>query len=181
MILTNMRWRKLIYMLPPLLLACATPKELRTDNIPVVTPFALEKYLGKWYEIARLPNKFEEGLEKVTANYSLGDDGEIQVINRGFNVEENEWEEAQGRAWIPDTSVQAHLRVSFFWIFASDYKIIALDQENYSYAMVTSTSINYLWILSREPVLEDKIYQELINKASNLGFYTSKLHKVKHD
>ena len=120
-------------------------------------------------------------MEKVTAHYSLAENGEILVTNRGFNVEDNEWTEATGNAWIPDTTSPAHLRVSFFWIFASDYKVIALDQAEYSYALVTSNSKDYLWILSRTPVLDDSTYLKLRDKASNLGFYTSKLYRVKHD
>ena len=164
-----------------LLLSCATPKELRTDNIPPVSSFDLDRYLGKWYEIARLPHKFEEGLDQVTANYSLMEDGDIEVINRGFNTGDNDWEEATGKAWVPDTANPALLRVSFFWIFASDYKVIALDQENYSYSMVTSSSKKYLWILSRRPVLDEVILQELINQADQLGFDTGQLYLVHHD
>jgi apolipoprotein D and lipocalin family protein len=164
-----------------LFFSCATPKELRTDHIPTVSSFDLNRYLGQWYEIARLPHKFEDGLDKVTATYTLQEDGEIQVINRGFRTEDDEWEEAEGKAWIPDPEKPALLRVSFFWIFASDYKIINLDQENYQYAMVTSSSKKYLWILSRTPRLEKDILQNLIDEATQLGFDIKQLYFVKHD
>jgi lipocalin len=81
-----------------LFFSCATPKELRTDHIPIISAFELDRYLGQWYEIARLPHKFENGLDKVTATYTLLEDGEIQVINRGYRTEDNEWEEAEGKA-----------------------------------------------------------------------------------
>jgi len=163
------------------IMACGTPKELRTDGIPVVSDLDLERYQGKWFEIMRLPNSFEEGLEKVTATYSLQDDGEIKVINRGYDPEEGEWDEAEGRAWLPDTTQPALLKVSFFWIFSSDYKVIALDQENYNYAMVTSTSKKYLWILSRTPKMEDDIQKMLIDKAKGLGFAVENLEIVSQD
>ena len=76
--------------------ACSIPKEMRTDSIPAVKNFELEKYLGKWYEIARLPHSFEDGLINVSAEYSLDEDGDIKVINRGFDTEDNEWQEAEG-------------------------------------------------------------------------------------
>ena len=161
-------------------ISCGTPAELRTDSIPVVSSFNLERYLGTWYEIARLPNKFEENLEKITATYTLNEDGEIAVLNRGFNVIDQEWEEASGKAWVPDPAQPARLRVSFFWIFASDYKIIALD-NNYQYALVTSSSKEYLWILARDPVLDEAIYQKLVALADMNGFDTAKLIRVTHN
>ncbi len=161
------------------LMACTTPKELRTDAIPAVSALDLERYQGKWYEIMRLPNRFEEGLEQVTAIYTIQDDGEIKVVNRGFNPEKNEWDEAEGKAWLADETQPALLKVSFFWIFSSDYKVIALDQENYSYTMVTSSSKKYLWILSRTAQMEEDILQMLLEKAKDYGFSIENLEKVK--
>ena len=117
----------------------------------------------------------------MTATYVLNDDGEILVLNRGYNIEDDEWEEARGRAWIADTTNSAYLKVSFFWIFAADYKIIEIDPDEYSYAMVTSNSKEYLWILNRKSIMADEIYMELVNKADSLGFDTGKLYKVRHD
>ncbi len=159
---------------------CATPKELRTDHIPAVSSFDLNRYLGTWYEIARLPHKFEDGLDKVTATYILRDDGDIDVINRGYHTEDGEWQEATGKAWVPDKKNPALLRVSFFWIFASDYKIINLDQEDYQYAMITSSSKKYLWILSKTPDLKKEILQNLIQQADQLGFDIDQLYFVNH-
>ncbi len=163
------------------LMACATPKELRTDGIPAVPALDLERYQGRWYEIMRLPNSFEEGLESVTATYTLEEDGEINVINRGYDTEEGGWSEAEGSAWLPDPEQPGLLRVSFFWIFASDYKVIALDQENYTYAMVTSSSKEYLWILSRTKQMDPEILAGLIDKAKAYGFTVGKLIKVRHE
>ncbi|MFC1490376.1 lipocalin family protein [Candidatus Latescibacterota bacterium] len=158
--------------------SCYTSKKMSTASIPSVNDFQLERYLGLWYEIARLPNSFEKNLDNVTANYSLKDNGEINVLNKGFNGEKKIWKDATGRAWMTDPNNPAHLRVSFFWIFSSDYKIIALDSENYSYALVTSTSKKYLWILSRTPKMDDGIYASLVKIANDYDFEVEKLYKV---
>jgi apolipoprotein D and lipocalin family protein len=157
---------------------CYTPKELSTESIPTVRNFNLNRYLGTWYEIARLPHSFENGLDSVTATYSLKNDGTVKVLNRGFNIEKGEWKEAEGKAYIPDTLAGAFLKVSFFWIFYGEYKVIVLDTLNYSYAMVTSSSKNYLWILSRTSRLEDSLYSDLIQRAKEWGFPISKIYKV---
>jgi apolipoprotein D and lipocalin family protein len=159
-------------------IGCSTPKELSTESIPAVKTFDLSRYLGKWYEIARLPHSFEKDLDSVTATYRLREDGKIEVINQGFNTAKGEWKEAKGKAYIPDTSAGAFLKVSFFWIFYGDYKIIALDTLGYSYSMITSSSKEYLWILSRSSQLDQNVYGELIRKAGEWGFNTSKIYKV---
>ena len=157
---------------------CFTPKELSTESIPAVKDFDLNRYLGTWYEVARLPHSFERGLDRVTAAYELQDDGTIKVLNKGFNTSKGEWKEAIGKAYIPDTSAGALLKVSFFWIFYADYKVIVLDSANYSYSMVTSSSKKFLWILSRSPQLERPVYDELVRKAGGWGFNISELYKV---
>jgi apolipoprotein D and lipocalin family protein len=134
--------------------------------------------LGTWYEIARLPNSFEKNLDHVTAIYTLRDDGKINVLNKGFDSAKKYWKEATGKAWIPNSRIPAHLRVSFFWIFAGDYKIIALDGENYSYSMVTSKTKKYLWILSRTPRMDNEVYNKLVEKAKGFGFEVEELYKV---
>jgi apolipoprotein D and lipocalin family protein len=157
---------------------CFTSKELSTETIPAVQNFDLSRYLGMWYEIARLPHSFENGLDKVTAMYTLQEDGTIKVLNKGFQASKGGWKEANGKAYIPDTSAGALLKVSFFWIFYSEYKVIVLDTLNYAYAMVTSSSKEYLWILCRSPRLEESVYSELVRKAGEWGFKTSELYKV---
>jgi apolipoprotein D and lipocalin family protein len=158
---------------------CFTSAENSTESIRVVKKFYLDRYLGRWYEIARLPHSFEKGLDSVTASYSIREDGMIKVVNRGFDTSKGEWKEAVGKAYIPDTSAGALLKVSFFWFFYADYKVIALDTADYSYAMVTSSSKEYLWILSRSPVMEENVYSELLKQAAECGFKISDLYKVK--
>jgi apolipoprotein D and lipocalin family protein len=157
---------------------CYTPKELRTESIPAVKNFNLNRYLGTWYEVARLRHSFENGLDSVTATYSLQDNGMVRVLNKGFYTSKGEWKEAIGKAYIPDTLAGALLKVSFFWIFYSEYKIIVLDTLNYSYVMVTSSSKNYLWILSRTPQVKDSLYNDLIQRATAWGFPVSEIYKV---
>lgn len=147
-----------------------------TNNISAICNVNLERYIGTWYEIARLPHTFENGLDNVTAAYSLKTDGKIEVINNG--IKNGEKSVAKATAWIPDKNCTGKLRVSFFWPFKSEYNIIKLDEENYSFAVVTSSSKNYLWILSREPKISDELYNSLIFFVSSNGFDTSKIIKV---
>ncbi len=150
-----------------------------TRDLKVVENFDLNRYAGKWYEIARLDNRFEKNLIGVTAFYKLGENGEIEVINRGFNETNNTRQVAKGTARFVEKSNVGHLEVSFFWPFYSGYKILELDKE-YDYALVTSDTFDYLWILARDPALSDTTYQSLVDKAQKLGFNTSALIKISH-
>ena len=105
------------------------------ENIEPVTDFDVNRYLGTWYEIARLDHSFERGLQQVTAEYSLRDDGGIKVVNRGFDTQKQEWDEATGKAYFVGDKNIGQLKVSFFGPFYGGYNIIALD-EAYQYAMV---------------------------------------------
>ena len=135
-----------------------------------VQEFDIEKYMGKWYEIYRLPNKFEEGLEDITAHYELTDDGRVIVTNEGRLIEDkSRVKQAKGRAWIPNPKEPSKLKVSFFWPFSGDYWVLKVDPE-YSYALVGEPSGKFLWILSRERRLDHKIVEELMIYASTLGF-----------
>jgi len=156
--------------------SCGSSAE-STEDIAAVESLDLQRYSGTWYEIARLPNRFEEGLINITATYTLKEDGSIAVLNRGFNVEDNEWQEADGDAHVEQPP--ATLEVSFFWFFGSTYKVIALDQERYQWAMVTSSTKDYLWILGRSPHMESDIYEMLVERARGWGFAVDKLIKVK--
>ena len=171
-----------IFLISPLVLVllfgCSVSKEMKTEFIPAVKSFDIQRYLGTWYEIARLPNSFERGLDKVTAQYSLRDDGTIAVLNKGFDTSVGKWKEAHGKARFKEPRTGALLEVSFFWIFYADYKVIELDTVNYSYAMVTSTSKEYLWILSRTPHLDDSISNALLQKAGRWGFDVAAVYKV---
>lgn len=148
-------------------------------NVPAgivpVEPFALDRYLGRWYEIARLDHSFERGLSEVTANYSLRDDGMVRVINRGYDKANERWKEAEGKARFVRESTQGFLKVSFFGPFYGSYIIFALDQEDYNYALISGPDTSYLWILARQPTLAEDIKQRLIATAQQKGFATSEL------
>jgi lipocalin len=151
-----------------------------TESIPPVKGVDIERYLGTWYEIARLPHRFEKDLVGVTAAYKRKPNGEIEVLNQGYKQSlEGEKKTARGRARIPDLRTPGLLKVSFFWIFWSDYKIIKLDTAEYKWAVVTSSSKKYLWILSRTPKIEDALVEELKAYVTEKGFETEKLIWVK--
>ena len=145
------------------------------ENVKPVENFKLESYLGKWYEIARLDHSFERGLSRVTAEYSLRDDGGLKVINRGYSVKENKWKEAEGKAYFVRGSDQGYLKVSFFGPFYGSYIVFELDHENYQYSLVSGPDKSYFWILARTPQINENIKNVLIEKAAALGFDTSKL------
>jgi apolipoprotein D and lipocalin family protein len=148
------------------------------ENVSPVSGFDIDRYLGTWYEIARLDHSFERGLERVTAEYSLRDDGGIKVVNKGLDPQKNRWKEAIGKAYFVGDSNLGSLKVSFWGPFYSSYNIIALDKENYSYSMVCGPNKSYLWILAREPHMEESLKFELVNLAKDLGFETEKLIHV---
>lgn len=145
-----------------------------------VTGFELDRYLGKWFEVARLDHRFERGLTHVTATYSLRDDGGVHVVNRGFNSESGKWDEAVGKAYfVGDTDI-GHLKVSFFGPFYGGYNVIELDQAGYQYALVAGPNRSYLWLLSRTPEPDPELVQALIGRAADLGFATNELIYVDH-
>ena len=151
------------------------------DGVRAVTGFELERYLGTWYEIARLDHSFERGLSAVTADYSLRDDGGVHVINRGFRAESAEWDEAIGKAYFGCASDIGQLNVSFFGPFYGGYNIVELDKHGYQYSLVAGPNRDYLWILSRTPQMEPNVLQSLVNTARELGFATDELIFVEHD
>ena len=150
------------------------------DGAKAVKPFDKEKYLGKWYEIARFDFKFERNLNNTTANYSINEDGSIKVVNRGYNYEKKQWKEAIGIAKFIGKPDVAMLKVSFFRPFYSGYNVIALDSE-YKYALVAGKNSSYLWILARETTIPETVKQNYLKIAENLGFKTSSLIWVEHD
>lgn len=148
-----------------------------------VTPeenFQLERYLGTWYEIARLDHSFERGLSRVTAEYSLGEDGAVRVVNRGYAAAEDKWKEAVGRAYFVGPPDRGHLKVSFFGPFYGSYIVFALDHLNYRYALVCGPDTSYLWILARDPQLDRAILDSLLKVAADAGFDTGDLIFVAH-
>ena len=150
------------------------------ENVKPVDHFSLERYLGKWYEIARLDQPFERGLNRVTADYSLRGDGGIRVLNRGYSARENAWKEAEGKAYFVNESDRGYLKVSFFGPFYGSYVVFELDHENYQYSLVCGPDKSYLWILARTPEIKKDIKDKLVAKAAALGFDTGKLIFVDH-
>lgn len=151
------------------------------DGVHTVTGFELERYLGTWYEVARLDHGFERGMSHVTANYSMRDDGGVSVTNRGYKVEKAEWGEATGKAYFVGDPDVGQLKVSFFGPFYGGYNIIELDKDNYQYALVAGPDRNYLWILARSPKVDQDTMSALVIKAESLGFPTDDLIYVNHD
>lgn len=149
------------------------------DNVKVVTPFDLTRYLGQWYEIARLDHSFERDMNRVTAHYSLNPDGSVKVLNRGFNTKEQAWDEAIGRAKLTQGPDKGALKVSFFGPFYAGYFIVALDTD-YQWAMVVGPDLSYFWILAREPVLDPAIKTKLLAQARKLGVETDAIIWVEH-
>ena len=150
------------------------------QGVTPVSGFDVNRYLGEWYEIARLDHSFERGLEKITAQYSLNPDGSLKVVNRGFDEASGQWREAQGKARFIDDPTTGRLKVSFFGPFYGAYNIIRLDHEGYRYALVCGPDTSYLWILARSPDLDKNIVEQLVSYAADLGFDTSQLIYVRH-
>ena len=161
---------------PLFLTACAGVP----SGVEPVTGFELNRYLGTWYEIARLDHSFERGLTQVTANYNLRDDDGVEVINRGYNTSDAEWSEAIGKAYFVGEAGVGQLKVSFFGPFYGGYNIFELDKTDYQYSLVAGPNKKFLWLLSRTPQMDQAKIDELVTKASELGFATDELIFVDH-
>lgn len=159
-----------------MLAACKPPPVNRTTTVPLPTVAAVdvERYLGRWHEIARLPNSFEENCFNVTADYSRNDDGSIRVLNTCRDKEGNVTETADGEARIVDAATNARLEVSFFGPFWGDYWIIGLA-DDYSWALVGEPSGRYLWILARSTEISPELTTDLLSRLTSLGYDTTKL------
>lgn len=159
-----------------IMIGCTSlPKGLKS-----VTDFDFERYLGRWYEIARLDHSFERDLHHVSAIYERKNDGTIRVLNSGLNSKTGEWKKIEGKARFLGRNTVGSLKVSFFGPFYSGYHIIDLDKQEYSYAMVAGPNRSYLWILSRNKSMDKQLYSQLVAKAKQLGFETEKLILVDH-
>jgi len=143
-------------------------------NVEPINSFELSRYLGTWYEIARLDHRFERGLSAVSAEYSLRDDGTVRVKNQGFSIKKNEWQDAIGKAKFKTAEDVGHLLVSFFGPFYGSYVIFELD-DNYQYAFVSGNTTKYLWLLSRTRTVDAALIEQFTARASALGFDTSSL------
>ena len=144
------------------------------QGIEPIQHFDADRYLGKWYEIARLDHSFERGLQGVTAHYSKREDGGIKVINRGFDSNSRRWREAEGKAYFVESTSTAYLKVSFFGPFYGSYIIFDLG-DDYEYSLVTSSDKSFCWLLARAPVIDDALKDYLLNKMTGLGFETQDL------
>jgi apolipoprotein D and lipocalin family protein len=138
------------------------------DGVTPVQPFELNRYLGQWHEIARLDHRFERGLTVVTANYSLRDDGGVKVINRGFNSEDNEWQQAEGKAYFVGDSDTGALKVSFFGPFYGGYNVAKLSAD-YSIVLVVGPSTDYAWLLARSKTPDKALCDDYMAFAERLG------------
>lgn len=149
------------------------------SKLDVVENVDLERYAGKWYEIAYIPYIWEKSCSNTTAEYTVKD-GYVEVINSCTkNILSEETECVQGKAYPVSGTNNAKLKVQFFWPLKGDYWVIDLD-KNYKYAMVGSPDMKHLWILSRKPELDEPIYQKLIQKAKDKGFDITKLKRTEH-
>ncbi|MFA5920913.1 MAG: lipocalin family protein [Methylococcaceae bacterium] len=151
------------------------------DGVTAINGFEINRYMGTWYEIARLDHRFERGLNNISATYTLSEDGGVNVLNKGWNQADGKWDQAEGKAYFVEQPDKGRLKVSFFGPFYGGYNIIDLDKKDYTYSMVTGPDKSYLWILSRTRQLPKATLDALIEKAKQLGFATNKLIFVNQD
>lgn len=143
-------------------------------NIQPVQNFDAAKYMGQWYEIARIDHRFQKGLTKAQANYTLNADGTVKVVNRGFNAAKNEWKSVEGTAKFLGDPKTAALKVSFFGPFYGGYNVVYLD-PNYQTSLVIGENTDYFWLLSRKPELPREEVQQLLQKAQSMGVDLNKV------
>ncbi len=153
---------------------CILPLSLfAEEQLRVVPSVDLDRYLGTWYEIARYPNGFQKKCERSWVEYSLRDDGKIQVINKCIKFD-SKISQIKGKAWVYDKESNAKLKVQFFWPFSANYWIIDLG-KNYEYAVVSEPKRKFLWILSRNKFVPEEQYQQILQRLTEKGFDISKL------
>ena len=162
-------------LLTTLFLGLCTTTFCQTIDNSTITTFDLDRYLGKWYEVARYDHAFERNLVGTTAEYSLRDDGMIKVLNSGYLYTlDGKFKESVGKAKLNKNGKPGQLRVSFFGPFYSNYYILDLAPD-YSYSVVGSSSPKYLWILSRTPQLKPEVQSKIVKGLQQRGYDTSKL------
>jgi len=168
-----------------LLLACSLVLLAACVGVPKgITPvdgFDESRYLGTWYEVARLDHSFERGMSNVTATYSVREDGGIDVLNRGYREDEGEWDEAKGRAYFVEDRQTGYLKVSFFGPFYGAYVVFGLDKQDYGHAFVAGPNRDYLWLLARTPEVEETVMAQFLERAGALGFATEALIFPSHN
>jgi apolipoprotein D and lipocalin family protein len=161
-----------------LVTGCSTTQERDMIDRSVVEDVDLERYAGVWYEIARFPHRFEKDLVGVTATYTLREDGKIGVLNQGYKGSfEGKLKKAKAKAKVPDPAQPGRLKVYFFPLVGAEYNIMVLDEE-YRYALVGSSTPNFLWILSRTSRIDEATYEMLVEEARRRGYDVSMLQKV---
>jgi apolipoprotein D and lipocalin family protein len=175
-------WPALIALLWVIVMASAcattTTEHLGLPPLQTVAQVDLSRYTGTWFEIASYPQRFQKGCTGTTATYTLRDDGEIGVVNRCRKGSlQGEEESAEGRARVVDTTTNAKLEVTFFWPFWGDYWIIDLG-KNYEYAVVGHPGRDYLWILSRTPLMEESVYRGVLDRLQAKGYPLDRLQKT---
>jgi apolipoprotein D and lipocalin family protein len=155
-------------------LGCATAPQPPLETVPMVD---LNRYIGRWYEIASFPTWFQKDCLGSTADYSLRPDGDIEVLNRCRKAPDGALDSARGRAWVTDPATNAKLKVQFIWPFRGDYWIIDLGRD-YDYAVVGHPSREYLWILSRTARMGDELYARILERLKQKGYDVSRLVKT---
>ena len=164
--------RRLLALVPLLLLAgCLGMPE----GVRPVSGFELDRYLGTWYEIARLDHSFERGLTRVTAEYGMREDGGVRVVNRGYDADSGKWKEAEGKAYFVEGEDQGYLKVSFFGPFYGSYVVFELDRADYQYAFISGPDTSYLWLLSRTPTVSEEVASRFLERAAASGFDTDEI------
>ena len=172
---TSLRTAALLFLAPLLLAGCVG----MPPGVEPVEDFELDRYLGKWYEIARLDHSFERGMQNVTAEYSMREDGGVRVLNRGFRTAEGEWNQAEGKAYFVEDADRGYLKVSFFGPFYGSYIVFELDAD-YRYAFVSGPDTSYLWLLARTPSVGSEVMDRFRSRASELGFDLGEMVTVDH-
>ena len=144
-------------------------------DLSVVQNIEVDRYFGTWYEIARFDNALERNLDRVTAEYLKNPDGTVTIINRGYKPNGKQWS-AEGTIRLPPPPVEGKFKAVYFLWFSMTYYILELDTEDYAYALVGSSSPDYLWILSRTPPLPREVLDRLLQRARERGFDVSRLY-----
>jgi apolipoprotein D and lipocalin family protein len=164
--------------LPVLLAGCSWGSRPAGPPVTVVPKVDLARYAGKWYEIAKYPNRFQRGCAGATAEYTLAPDGKsVKVVNRCLEGGPDGKERSvRGKARVVDRETNAKLSVTFFWPFSGDYWILALGPA-YEYAVVGTPDRKYLWFLARTPTVDDGLYARLVEEARRQGFDPARIEK----
>jgi apolipoprotein D and lipocalin family protein len=145
------------------------PKAEIPEGATAVEPFDIDRYMGKWLEIARLPNKIEKDIKNLTEEYAFDDDGAITVVTRGYNFKKNKWTEVTGKIKPAGSINVGMLQVSYLRPFYAAYNVLDVD-DDYQYALVSGSGLDYLWILSRTTTVPMDIRNRFLQKAAEFGF-----------